>query len=351
MSQLNKFKERLGKAWMVGVKRPLQLRHIYKTIEHLHGPGRLPYGPDELIVLCLVKNGALYINSFVRHYTQLGARHIYFIDNGSSDETVALAQQYSNVTILRSQLPFAAYKLALRHYLIRQFAQPQRWALYVDVDEFFDYPYSNRVPLPALLRYLRQQEYTAVLAHMLDMFPDQPLNAIRSHPDDYIPDHHRYYDITGIVRAGYYFPNNRLSWPQMPLYHGGMRRDRFTPDGPGVLLSKHPLFFLDGRLKPLFISEHSLRHGVVADFTAVLYHYKFLANFAAHAQRAVQEKSYYQNSAEYRAYLQAIRQNPAQNLRQATSCQLHNIQELLDNGFLQASPTFTTWATQHNLIA
>lgn len=346
MDALTRIWWRLSKAWAIYVLRPLQIRQVQKTVEHLHGPLQIPYAENELIVLCLLRDGALYINSFVRYYTQLGVRHIYFMDNGSQDETVSLAKQYPNVTILRCLLPFRKYKMALRHYLIRQFAQPQRWALYVDIDEFFDYPYSNHVPLPALLEYLRKKNYTTVLTHMLDMFTDQSLDSITSSVDDDLRATHRFYDLSNLVQSSYDFSNNHLALPDMKIYYS-IRLSRYAPDGPGVILSKHPLFFLDGQIKPLFVHEHSVKNGKLADFTAVLYHYKYLGNFASQVQRAVQEKSYHKNSEQYKHYLRVIHQNPSLNLRQSTSYQLFNIQELIDNGFLQASSTFRIWASQH----
>jgi glycosyltransferase involved in cell wall biosynthesis len=346
MSALKQFRERLGKAWMIYGKRPLQLAHIHRTIEHLHGPLVVPYEADELIALCLLRDGELYVNSFVQHYTRLGVKHIFFMDNGSTDQTVALARQYPNVTILRSTLPFRQYKMALRHYLIRQFAQSGRWALYVDADEFFDYPFSDRVGLAAWLGYLRQRGYTTVLAQMLDMFPDAPLNAIASQIDDDLPALHRFYDLSGLVKADYYFPNNALSSPELKVYHGGVRRDRLSVEDLGVLLSKHPLFFLDGRTKPLYAHEHSLRDGVVADVTAVLYHYKFLQNFSQRAHRAVAEQSYNNQSEEYKEYLRALEQAPDLNLRQSTACELHSTDDLVENQFLYASPAFMEWAAR-----
>ena len=348
MSQFAVIKERLRKAWAVYVKRPYQLRQIARATTHLHGPLTVAYGPDELIVLCLLQDGELYLSTFVRHYNQLGVKHIFLLDNGSTDQTIALARRHANVTVLRCELPFRDYKMSLRHYLIRRFARPQRWALYVDVDELFDYPYSAQMPLPDLLGYLRAKGYTAVLTHMLDLFPDAPLNQITSGVDDYLPDLHRYYDLSGLTKVDYYFPRNQLARPEMKLYHGGVRQDRFAPENLGILLSKHPLFFLDGRVKPLHVSEHSLRHGVVADFTAVLYHFKFLADFAQRAERAVQERKYYNQSEEYQKYLQAIAKNPALNLRRPTARLLQRVEELVENGLLIVSPDYISWAKKHS---
>ena len=41
-------------------------------VKHLHGPPHVQYGPDELLTITVVRNGALYVRSFMDHYRQLG---------------------------------------------------------------------------------------------------------------------------------------------------------------------------------------------------------------------------------------------------------------------------------------
>ena len=135
---------------------------------------KFSYRGDELVVVCLVRDGLPWIGPFIEHYFLLGARHIVFLDNGSSDATVSVAAGYDNVSVLRSTLPFNRYELLLRQYLIERFGKG-RWSLCVDIDELFDYPYSDVIGLGSLLGYLKAKSYTAVTAQMLDMFPEEPL--------------------------------------------------------------------------------------------------------------------------------------------------------------------------------
>ncbi len=65
----------------------------------------------------------------------------------------------------------------MKQYLIARFGKSGRWCLYVDIDELFDYPYSEVVSLDSFLRYLTSKSYTAVMAHMLDMFPEALVGA------------------------------------------------------------------------------------------------------------------------------------------------------------------------------
>jgi hypothetical protein len=79
---------------------------LHRSIEYLHGPAEIPYGEDELVVVCIVRDSRPYVRSFVEHYLSLGVRHIVFLDNNSSDGTVSAARRYDNVTVLRTKIPY-----------------------------------------------------------------------------------------------------------------------------------------------------------------------------------------------------------------------------------------------------
>jgi hypothetical protein len=174
---------------------------LRSSIEHLHGPEEVPYGEDELVVVCLVRDGRPYVKSFVEHYFALGAKHIFFLDNGSIDGTVEALKNYENVTVLRTELPYKGYRLAFKRYLIGRFGKKDRWCLYADIDELFDYPYSDVVSLSSFLRYLSEKSYTAVAAQMLDMFPEEPLSGRAGNlEDEPLKERHRFYDLSNIGR-------------------------------------------------------------------------------------------------------------------------------------------------------
>jgi hypothetical protein len=61
--------------------------------------GPVPDRHDGVTVVCLVKNGELSIPSFIEHHFRLGVQRILFLDNQSTDRTVALARQYDNVFV------------------------------------------------------------------------------------------------------------------------------------------------------------------------------------------------------------------------------------------------------------
>ena len=320
-------------------------------VEHLCGPEEISYKENELIVVCLVRDGEPWVKAFVEHYIHLGARHLVFLDNNSGDGTVSAASEYDNVTVLRVGLPFDADidgtlgQMVMRKYLIERFGKG-RWSLCVDIDELFDYPYSDVIGLESLLGYLDSKSYTAVVAQMLDMFPERPLLEHADGSDEPLKEVHRFYDISGIERRSRKEHSRRLSTDNLTLesdeiewYSGGLRRTIF--DLPGPWLTKYPLVYYDGILEP--VPPHGVRNARIADLSCVLFHYKFLKNFHEQAVKAVREEQYYSKSRAYKRYLDTLEHNPELRLRLESSKEISNVNELLENRFLVASEDYVDW--------
>src|SRR5919112_1477179 len=108
---------------------PVQI--VHPSVEHLYGPEEVDYEADELVVVCLVRDGRPYVKSFVEHYLSLGAKHLFFLDNGSTDGTVEALKNYDNTTVLQTLLPYKGYKLAFKRFLIGRFGRKERWCLCV----------------------------------------------------------------------------------------------------------------------------------------------------------------------------------------------------------------------------
>src|SRR5215211_1203431 len=267
---------------------------LRSSIEHLHGPQEVDYERDELVVVCLVRDGRPYVKSFVEHYRSLGAKHLFFLDNGSTDGTVEALKNYNNVTVLQTMLPYKEYKHLMKQYLMGRFGKKDRWCLCVDIDELFDYPYSDVVALDSFLGYLSSNSYTAVAAQMLDMFPEEPLSGREGTlEDEPLKERHRFYDISNISRRSIkelhhlHNRNNTLESDEIEMFRDGIQNTIF---GSKPLRTKFPLVFTDGRIKPFDRSSHWVDNAKIADITCVLLHYKFLDGyFHKQAAQAVRE--------------------------------------------------------------
>src|SRR5919112_1379076 len=322
-------------------------RILHSSIEHLHGPEEVPYGEDELVVVCLVRDSRPYVKSFVEHYRSLGAKHLFFLDNNSTDGTVEALKNYDNTTVLRSKLPYKGYRLAFKRFLMGRFGKKDRWCLYADIDELFDYPYSDVVGLSSLLGYLTEKSYTAVAAQMLDMFPEEPLSGrVGNLEDEPLKELLRFYDLSNITRTSIKerlsLRNNTLESDDIEFFSGGIRGAIF---GTRPHLTKHPLVFLDGRVKPMeglsLDSDHWVANARIADITCVLLHYKFLDGyFYKQAVRAVEEENYWNDSADYKRYLQVLDTNPTLQVKRESARELRGVNDLVENGFLVVSEEY-----------
>ena len=311
-------------------------------VERVHGPEEVPLREDELVVVCLVRDGQPWMEGFMDHYTSLGARHVVFLDNGSCDATVSVAVGYDNVTVLRSALPFNMYELLLRKYLIQRFGKG-RWSLCVDIDELFDYPYSDTLGLASLLGYLNSKSYTAVAAQMLDMFPGGPLAGPIGGPEVSFQERHNLYDLSGIKRKDirqHSGRNNVFDSPDIECLAGGIRETVFD-----VMprLTKFPLVFSDGVVKPVEGSPHHIDNARIADFSCVLFHYKYVGHFHDQAAQAAREENHWNNSAQYKQYLKVLNENPGLTLRQNTSKEIQSLNDLLEEQLLAISDDYVSW--------
>ena len=318
---------------------------VHPNVEHIHGPQEVAYGIDELVVLCLVRNGRPYVRSFIEHYASIGVKHIVFLDNGSTDGTVEALKGYDNVTVLRSMLPFKRYQMLMKQYLIERFGRG-RWTLSVDMDELFDYPYSDVVSLSSLLEYLNERSYTAVVAQMLDMFPEVPVSDAVSDEDEPLKERHRFYDISNVREQGYWeFPfvsgsGNVVTNEEIGIYRNGIQNTVF---GTLPALTKHPLIFLDDKIKPVDRSAHSVSNARLADFTCVLYHYKFTNHLYQLIRDAAQQENYMRDSGKQKKWLKVLEKSPNLLVKSETSRELRDVNDLVENGFLVVSEEYMSW--------
>jgi len=251
----------------------------------------------------------------------------------------------------------------------------------VDIDELFDYPYSDVVGLGSLLGYLNERSYTAVVAQMLDMFPKEPLSDRAGNLlDEPLKERHRFYDISNTRRQYYSSTNvderdhyayrygfldisdiraqgssatkvhnardhwafrracgtgNVLENEDIEVYRGGIQN---TILGGSPPLTKHPLVFLDEKIKPMDRSAHSVSDARIADFTCVLFHYKFLNKLYELIRQAAHQDRY--GNKRYKKWLGVLEKTPSLLVKGETARELRNVNELVENQFLVVSEEY-----------
>ena len=311
---------------------------LQHDIEHLHGPEEVDYEIDELVVLVLLRNGRPYIKPFIEHYFSLGVKHIVFLDNGSTDGTVDTLQKYDNVTVLRTRLPYKKYNIIMKQYLVERFGRG-RWTLSTDMDELFEYPYSDVVSLKRLLGYLNENSYTAVVTYMLDMFPETLLPPAEDPSTQYedLKEVYRFYDISGVRTRDYSEIGdigNVVSNEQIEILYGGVMQRVFRTS---PLLTKHPLVFLDDQIRPHDLSDHWVGNARIADFTALFLHYKLSANLYELVRREIEERRYLNRHGKYDKMHKILAEAPSLLMRNDTTKELKSVNELVGTRFVSVS--------------
>jgi Glycosyl transferase family 2 len=303
-------------------------------VKHLYGPADVTYGSEEVLLITVVRNGALYVKSFMEHYLGLGVAHCVFLDNGSTDGTVDMLREYPRVTMLQTDAPYGRFENTMKRYLAERFSNG-RWNLCADIDELFDYPLSDRVPLAGFLRYLNTRGFSAAVAQMLDMFAPVPLADLRSTVDDRLKEKYTHYDISAIDAPPYEW--SQASSPDVRMHWGGIRRAIF---GTGNGLTKAALVLMNGRVRP-FVNWHHVTGAVVADVSCVLFHYPFLGTFAEKVQEAARTRRYgATTSDEYAAYAEALARNPRLSLMLPSARRFTRLESLIADTFLVVSEEY-----------
>jgi len=340
-----------------------KITQIQNDVKLIFGPDEIDYPTNEAIVLCLVKNGETWVKDFIEHYQRKDFKHIVFLDNGSKDKTIEIARNYKNITFLKTEVPFKNNNILLRRYLVNRFAK-DRWSLNVDIDELWDYPYSDKVSLRQFLNYVKKSGANAVVAQMLDMFME------KIPEDKTVLSDYKYYDIESIKKSDFNksgkFVSSKLTFikilkkftklfkgglldkmfrynnfnyanilnKDIKSFRGGIRKKVFGLDN--VWLTKIPLIFYDDTVEPI-VHQHFSNNIIIADISTTILHYKFTHDFKKGIEEAVKNKQYANNSAEYRKYLEKYEQDSDTNLKQSTSKRLYSIDKLVRDNFLVIS--------------
>jgi hypothetical protein len=289
----------------------------------------MPLAPDEVLLICVLRNASKYIPSFLAHYRSMGLRRFAFVDDQSDDETRTLLLQEDGVDIFESNVRYgaAARGLIWRDMLVDLYGR-NRWYVSVDVDEYLVFPDFENRPLIAFIADLRKHSLRRSLAVMLDIYPETPLGAAPTHnplesfPTVVCP----LYDMSGYSIAKHYKCTTVRGGPRARLFDSHLRLTKF----PVIYMDRPSLFTGVGAHSPLPLRRnHSAVH-------AVLLHYKFTTEALAEFHRLLAYDQHPRRSEHYRKITQNDGFNEALTLRYAYSARFEGSRQLVDSGFMQA---------------
>ena len=327
-----------------------RLREVEAAARWIKGPPDVLCSDEEFVVLSGVRNGELWLKSFFEHYDKLGAKHYFFFDNGSTDSTLSILSSKTNVTIVQCHLPFDQYYSYFYRFILWRFGRA-KWCLYIDQDHHFDYPGSQYVPMNKLLRYLNFHQYNAVRTHIIDMFSKEPLNKWKSAIGDEIKELYPLCDLSDLWAVGDpYKDTNTGPGKDIPYLIGGIRKKVFGTKW--IYLTCHSLLY-DG-VSTLLPDGHSVRGAHVADFAAMIWHYKFLDNFYSIAGDLLKRWTAKIDSPcswailrEQEAYVNTVKENPELSLAGPQSFKPDSSDDFVRLGILHVSKEYAALVREH----
>ena len=330
------------------IKRNLRTFFLPLHINHLFGPMSIKLSHNEAAVTCVLKNGEFYIDAFIDHYLNMGFRHIFFLDNGSTDGTIDLIRKYSNVSVFKCMLPIEKYQIIYKQFAAEKFIS-NGWCLDADIDEFFDYPFSKSMSLENFVEYLNVNGFSAVLCQMIDMFSEKPLSSLTENASkEELKTIYCYYDLSNVTMVDYftsdmtrkYAPQNVVAHENSKLLFGGIRKSLY---GLNCLLTKHSLF-LTGKGLDIFPHVHFVDKAKIADVSCAILHYKLASN--AYETAMQNKEAFIGNSKGYRDFIRLIEENPEYCIRSINSSELQSINDLVNDKYLFCSDNYIQYINQ-----
>jgi len=318
---------------MEQVPESIIMKYMDDCTQHIFGLKEVVTQENECIALCIVKNGAHYAKEFMNYYEKKGIKHFFFLDNNSNDDTIKMLMEYDNVSIFKTDLTYRKFWNLFKRYLLNKFGK-EKWCLVVDIDEFFDYPFSQDIKLTQFLDYLNQGNYQSVVTQMLDMFPQKGIIQSNKDGENFL-DFHNYYDNLDLDINEYHsvVPSNALSSNEIKFHRGGIRKKIFGLDS--IFVTKHALIKYTSPI--IFEHDHYIVNGRIADVSAVLYHYKFYGDFAGYVEKAIESGVHWNDSFQYKKYKEILDNHGDILLYTENSKLLKSTSQLIDENFLHIS--------------
>lgn len=243
-------------------------------------PIRRTGAESAVVVFAQVRNEAVSLPHFLRHYRRLGVGRFVFVDNGSEDDTIDLLAAEHDVELYQT---FSGFRRAGAGNdwlcpLIGSGRYADTLCIRVDADELLVYAGYEKRPISDLWAHMRARGAEAIGGPMIDMYPER-LRDIES------GDH---------VALSCYFDRDLMMRPAVICpyveYFGGVRSRILQ--GQRQLLGKVPAIRGGMAVMPDRNSMHYASPAAMSDVSCALLHYKFRPGFIEKAKVEVQRKEY-----------------------------------------------------------
>ena len=318
----------------------------------------------------VVRNEARRLPYCLEYHRVLGIERFFIVDNGSDDGTREFLLDQPDCHVFHAGGSFAAanYGMDWINLLVGLYGFGS-WCLFVDADELFTYPHSEKVTLPAFCRFLDRRQSEGVFSLLLDMYSACPIADAVYEPGTPFLATSPYFDrdyefrqklgfsrhddslfdteVIGGPRLRMFYPEFRDAPPWKRTAWRAMRKLRRHPIGAaaglqhinygfGIApdLTKIPL--IKARAGLSWTSNHRCTPMRLSGITGALLHFKFFADFHRRARTEAARGQHWDGGAEYLRYAALVDGNPDVSLVYAGSETFRSTQQLVDLGLIES---------------
>jgi len=353
------------------------------VIQRLEDLPRLDFdiGPDEVLLFCVVRNERARLPHLVRHYQALGVDRMFFVDNGSTDGSAEWLDAQPGCHVLTTHASYAEanYGTDWANLLVSRLGVGH-WCLLVDADELFVFPDFETVPIQQYIQALEEEGAEAVFAFMLDMYPEGPLASAMIHDETDIVDAAPLFDADYLIQPPPGRPGKQPGFPGLRVLGGPRQRftgsleqeakrgwlssrlrserERLIGALPAALRRRFIKFLWDippimqkipfAKAKPEFRfngGAHSCTPVRLTRESAVLLHFKFLADFHERVLQALAEGEHYLGGAQYLWYKEVILGSGRPSLAYPGSLRYDGSRSLREAGFFKDLSSLTRYCS------
>ena len=269
----------------------------------------IPDRVEEIRCFFCGRNEALRLPEFLEYHRRLGVERFFFVDNGSTDESVEIALADESVHVWRTEQPYQESRFGVdwQEALLERFGVGH-WCLLLDLDEFFYFPFCDQGRnFKDFLATLDAAGHSVVKSMMLDMYSDRSIGETRLGSDQSIFEICPYFDRPRHLSLFFTRDFQRLQ----RIYFQGVRRRVFAA---AAMVRKYPLVRYSEGMS-LSSGHHHLHADVrnLARDRTFIFHFKFLSTLRDYARESIDRGCHWNASGEYQAYLDAIEGDPEMN--------------------------------------
>jgi Glycosyl transferase family 2 len=295
------------KRWRI---RAMRKRHELTPLQNLTSQ----IVPHDILLAATLRNERARLPYFLRYYRDLGINQFLIVDNDSNDGSREYLAAQPDVSLWTTQASYkrARFGVDWLNWLLSRHAHGH-WALVVDPDEFFVYPFCDTRPLRALTDWLDASNIKSFAAMLLDMYPKGPVGA-QPYNEGQDP-----FEIAQYFDSGNYTIRRNARYGNLWI-QGGPRARTFFADVPerAPALNKVPLVKWHHDYAYASSTHMVLPRGLNQVYdewggekaSGILLHAKFLDTFATKADEEMTRRQHYANSHEYRAYKAGLSTQP-----------------------------------------